>query len=329
MADSNTTSINWNTIPTATSNLSIGTHTLHLTISGPPRPTPKTPLILIFCGSGDITLSWTRVQSLISPHHRILVYDRSGLGLSQPRPKSLGPIKHTAVTAAEDLIALLKAAELEGPYVICAHSYGAIIAREFLHLKDKDVVGMVLAEASQERQYTLFRVPDENIMAISKGVKESWVTGLKEDSNLSREEWRERAIQISNGKEATWEEAMGFIEVCKTLEGKRQMEGCVLGDRPLSVVRCHGKRDFERVFEAGVEMGNGTEQQRREFKALLDRWDEADHDLKTEQLKLSRNSRYVHISDCGHNVQLTRPDVVAKEIRWVMDSIEKKTAALL
>lgn len=210
--------------------------------------------------------------------------------------------------------------------MLCAHSYGAIIAREFLHLKNKDIVGMVLAEASQERQYTLFKVPDENIMAISKGVKESWVTGLKEDSNLSREEWRERAIQISNGEEAGLEEAMGFIEVCKTLEGKRQIEECVLGDRPLSVVRCHGKRDFERVFEAGVKMGNGTVEQRREFKNLLDRWDDADHDLKTEQLKLSRKSRYVHVEDCGHNVQLTRPDVVAEEIRWVMDSIEKKPA---
>lgn len=41
----------------------------------------------------------------------------------------------------------------------------------------------------------------------------------------------------------------------------------------------------------------------------------ADQSLKREQLRLSMNSRLRNVPDCGHNVHLARPDVVAEEVR--------------
>ncbi|KAF4637457.1 hypothetical protein G7Y89_g606 [Cudoniella acicularis] len=318
---------NWNTTPFASSLVSIGTHSLHLSICGPPRQTSSQPLIVIFPGAGDIAASWLRVSRLVSSHFRLLLYDRSGFTNSEARPG--GPPRQAAVTAAEELRALLKATDLKPPYVLCAHSYGAIIAREFLHLAGEEVVGMVLADGSTERQNLFFKIPDEDANTVCQGVNLARVTGLREDSKLSREEWRERAILISRGADATLEEQSAFNEVCETLREKKQIEKRVLGERPLSVIRCSWKRDFEKMYQAGVEAGNGTVEQRRAVREMLDGWEDIDKDLKEEQLKLSRNSRFVHLPDCGHNVQLLRPDVVAEEIQWVMNSISKEPVALL
>lgn len=130
---------------------------------------------------------------------------------------------------------------------------------------------------------------------------------------------------MAGGTEATGQEVSAYVEVCETLGAKKQIERRVLGDKPLTVIRSCGRKDFEGVYNAGVEAGNGTSEQRRAFHELLQKWDDMDRELKEEQLKLSRNSRMVFLPDCGHNVQLLRPDVVASEIQLMMDSFAQQS----
>jgi pimeloyl-ACP methyl ester carboxylesterase len=304
---------------TKSSLVSIGTHNLFLTASGPPR-CPDEPLVIVFSGAGDVTASWVAVERLVSTFSRILRYDRSGLGQSESHPEQC-PASHLATSAAEELDLALQATRIAAPYVLCAHSYGAIVAREFLHRRPNDVVGVVLADPSTERQCHFFRVPDPNIIAVTGDLNFARVTGLRDDAKLSSEGWRSRAAQIARGAAATEEEGRAFVEVCETLAEKKQLEKQVLGAKPLSVIRCNSRRDFERIYEAGVRAENGTDKQRRAFRELLDPWEEVDKELKEEQLRLSCNSRIVHLPDSGHNVQLVRPDIVADEIRWVLGNI--------
>jgi pimeloyl-ACP methyl ester carboxylesterase len=305
------------------SRVSIGTHSLFISVSGPVR-CPREPLVIAFPGAGDTAASWVAVERLVSSFSRILLYDRSGLGHSDnylnPSP---GRDSALAVTAAKELHFALQTTGITGPFIFCAHSYGAIVAREFLHLYPTDVFGMVLADASTERQCHYFRVQDPNISAVLGSLNFARVTGLRDDAQLSREEWRERAALIARGVLAAEEEAQAFVEVCEMLAGKRQLENQVLNAKPLSVIRCNSKRDYEKIYQAGAEAGNGTDEQRRAFRELLDSWEEVDRELKEEQLHLSCNSRLVYLPDCGHNVQLMRPDAVAGEIRWVMENIVK------
>lgn len=307
-----TSAIDW-AIHTGSSMISIGTHRLYITINGPPR-NPQDPLVIILAGAGDVASSYTALSPIIACTSRILLYDRSGLGRSEPCPAI-----SAAVHAAKELHSLLDAMKLRPPLLLVAHSYGAIVAREYLHLYDDDVVGMVLADGSTERQCDYFRLPDENINAVLGNLKVAHVTGLRADAKLSRDQWRERAIDIGRGAVAAQAEADSYVEVCRTLAEKKQFENRVLGERPLSVIWCNGARDYERIYEKGVEVGNGTPLQRKAFRELLDRWEVIDKELKEEQLQLSLNTHFVHLSDCGHNVHLVRPDIVADEIRWVLE----------
>ena len=224
--------------------ISIGTHKLYISTSGPTRM-PGDPLLIVFPGANAVCESWEPVSSLLHNTVRVLLYDRSGLGRSEK-----GPDRETGPMAAEELSLLLKAVHLPGPYVLVAHSYGGCVAREFLHLHSRDVVGMVLSE-----------------------------TGTETKCRYAEEQYRRQ----------------------------------VLGDCPLSVIR------GESAFSARRgEDGSMPDEQRRARDLMLEAMGKADEQLKREQLRLSRNSRFRNVPDCGHNVHLTHPDVVAEEVRWVL-----------
>lgn len=299
--------------------ISIGTHHLSFSISGQPRA-PHEPLVVIIPGSGDVASSYIAVEPLVAQFAQILLYDRSGLGNSQR-----GPSPPLAVTSAIELHKLLQATKQQPPFLLAAHSYGGIITREYYHLYPNEVCGMVLFDTATERNLEYFQVPDPNIAAVLGNLNMAQVTGLREDAKLSRDQWRQRAIDMARGDETAQAEADAdaVVEVCRALAEKKQFDRQAMGDKPLSIIRCNSARDYERIYAAGVEAGNGTEAQQRAFRRTLDQWESAMQDLSNDQLRLSSKTHFVYLHDCGHNVQLVRPDVVAGEIKWVVDQVRR------
>ncbi|KAJ0426716.1 Alpha/beta hydrolase family-domain-containing protein [Aspergillus carlsbadensis] len=302
----------------------------------------KSPLIVIIAGAGDVAASYVALERLLRPFASVFLYDRTGLGRSECPPEGTG-YKPNAVRAAEELHALLSAlaiapktkeneSETEceceaGPesspqtYILVAHSYGGIIAREFLHLYSTRVAGLVLVDCATERSSELLTFPDPNIAAVMRDLNFARVTGLRGDTVLSDEEWRVRARDIRAGAAMAGAEAKSFVEVCETLRDKNQVTNQALGERPLVVIRANGVRDYERVYEAGLAAGYGSSEEQRAFRELLDRWEGIDREVQEGQLGLSSVSRLVRIQDCGHNVHLVRPDVVVEGVRWVLERI--------
>ena len=78
---------------------------------------------------------------------RILLYDRFGLSRSEH-----GLNRDTRPIATDELSMLLKAIDLPGPYILVPNSYGGCVVREFLHMRRRDVVGMVLSETGTKTE---------------------------------------------------------------------------------------------------------------------------------------------------------------------------------
>ena len=91
----------------------------------------------------------------------------------------------------------------------------------------------------------------------------------------------------------------------------------VLRDCPLSVIR--GEAAFCAQRGEGMNVLN---EQDRAREGMLEAMAKADEHLKREQLKLSTNSRFTNVPDCGHNVHLTHPDAVVEEIKWVLSNVK-------
>ncbi len=98
---------------------------------------------------------WFGFQSLVSETTRVCSYDRAGLGMSDPRPVSVGPV--TSGLQADELHTLLGDAGIPPPYVLLGHSYGGMIVRLFAARYPDETAGMVLEDSSQEDEVALYK----------------------------------------------------------------------------------------------------------------------------------------------------------------------------
>jgi pimeloyl-ACP methyl ester carboxylesterase len=160
----------------------IGGRKLHLHCQGTGSPT-----VIFEAGAGLAGWDWLRVHPHIAKRTRACIYDRAGLGFSEPSGRP-----GTAANAADDLHALLTAAKLSPPFVLVAHSYGAMSARLFARQHAEWVSGLVLVDAHHEDEAPrLDRVTDgkySRLMASlepeMKACAEAAGNGFKADPKL-------------------------------------------------------------------------------------------------------------------------------------------------
>jgi pimeloyl-ACP methyl ester carboxylesterase len=109
---------------------------------------------------------------------------------------------------------------------------------------------------------------------------------------------------------------------------RAQYRGQVLGARPLSVIRGNTLIAKWAQYEAAVAAAAVESAALTAQGQFLEATDREDERLKKAQLALSRNHRYVHVPDCGHNVVQDRPDVVEAEVRWIMANLRPDGSGL-
>lgn len=105
------------------------------------------PTVLLESGFGAWSNAWVTTAPRIATVTRVCAYDRAGAGFSDP-----GPMPRDGAAIARDLDAGLKAAHIEGPFVVVGHSAGGLYARLFAARRRNDVVGLVFVDSSVEHQ---------------------------------------------------------------------------------------------------------------------------------------------------------------------------------
>lgn len=109
---------------------------------------------------------------------------------------------------------------------------------------------------------------------------------------------------------------------------QQQYKKRIFGDKPLVVIRGNTLIAKWREYEQALSIHEGDASANASLiaqKQLLEVTDREDERLKKSQMALSRNSRYVHVPDCGHNIIQDRPDVVVEQVCWVMENLETST----
>ena len=301
--------------------VSIGTHSLFLQASGPPR-NPGDSVVIFESGLGGNGLSWASVARLVSRFARIYIYSRSGLGKSQRQPT---PSPRTATAMAAELSSLLNAAAIDPPFILVSHSYGGVIAREFLAQRTADIVGMVFVDTNTERT-EIERPSDMPLFLKILGTLDiNTILEMDKRHSFTPEEWM--AIEKSddeNGAAVTEAEYQEMASSGLILGSKNQLNSTILGNYPVSVIRGDSARDIRKILNAGVAAGNGTKEQHEKMKFFVDELADIDERHQREQLKLSKCGRVVYARKSGHNVQMTEPEVVAEEIRWIWDTLNER-----
>jgi pimeloyl-ACP methyl ester carboxylesterase len=104
------------------------------------------PAVVIATSLGEPGHGWAEIQRRLAQHTTVVLYDRAGLGWSDPGPWPTGK------RIVDDLHALLDAARIPPPYVLVGHSVGGLHVRLYAARHPEQVAGLVLVDSSHPDQ---------------------------------------------------------------------------------------------------------------------------------------------------------------------------------
>src|SRR5258705_7135769 len=124
--------------------IDVGGYRLHINCAG--NPINGSPTVVMDAGGYDSSETWNKVQPEIAKFARVCVYDRAGLGKSEPR---LNP-SYPSQEVIKDLHTLLAKAHIAPPLVLVGHSFGGMNVRLYASQHPQEIVGMVLVDSVHE-----------------------------------------------------------------------------------------------------------------------------------------------------------------------------------
>jgi pimeloyl-ACP methyl ester carboxylesterase len=299
----------------------LGGYKLHLYCTGQGKPA-----VVLSIGSGDFSFDWLPVQQRVSSFTRVCSYDRGGEAWSD-----LGPNPHTHRQEAYDLRRLLKAAGVDGPFVMVGQSMGGTIIREFARQNPQEVAGMILVDAGHEDSHFLnpkglFRERDtskgrpipplrdtvgpqdqlspETIAQIQASIKQMdfkpEIEPPFDKLPADAQKLRLWALGLLPHFAATYNDFAGE-EAADAYEWK-QAHPRPFGDIPL-IVLTRSENNYPPKFA----------------KQLTEEHEQQQADLAT----LSTNAKHILVPNSGHHIQVDQPQAVADAIREIVKQARK------
>lgn len=277
----------------------VGGYKMHIDCTGQGSPT-----VVLESGLGDTYISWRKVQPQISKFARVCSYDRAGLGYSKSssRPR-------TSKVIAEELHALLEAADIAPPYVLVGHSMGGFHVRVFASLYRNEVAGVVLVDASHPDQENRFPPELKNLegswMRESEFLAYTMPLGVPRLLNLCDDD------PVARAAECNFHSARESVAELKAFpESAAQTAASgTLDDLPLAVL----SRDPDKPSA--------------DLPADLAQPTNAAWEKMQEQLAhLSTRGTRTVAKNSGHYIQIDRPDVVIDAVRSVVEQVRASQA---
>ena len=278
----------------------IGGSKMHIHCTG-----QGSPAVILDSGLGDSYVAWRKVQPEIAKFSQVCSYDRAGLGYSDPTSEP-----RTSKIIAEQLHALLQAAQIPPPYVLVGHSMGGYDVRLYASLYRSDVVGMVLVDASHPDQ-------ENRLPAQLKGMEGSWqreaefieytmpigiprLLGLCDEHPLAR---------AAGCNFQTAREGVAELKAFNTSAAQASAAGS-LGDMPLAVLS-HDPDKPSSEFPPDLD------------KSVNQAWDK----MQDELANLSTRGTRAIAKNSGHYIQSDRPDMVIDAVRNVTEQARQLQSA--
>ena len=237
-------------------------------------------------GAGGSSRDWTKVILMLPPEIRTVAYDRAGVGKSEK-----GPLPQTMAQNVFELHELLKAAKIKGPIILVGQSIGGLIVRFYTEQYGKYVAGVVLVDPAHESSF---------LGSMKYG---GWVR--------LREKAVGKAIpkpQIKDSISSSYDSTADYMaEEFHNMSLSNTKNPQELGNRPLI------------ILGAGIrKQPPGTPDE--QWKGLRDERDKQIQELTI----LSSNSRFILDPKSSHSIQNDNPEIVAKSIQTIINSITSK-----
>ena len=256
------------------------------------------PIIVFESGLGTPMDNWDRVLDGVAKLAPLVVYDRPGVGQSEPN-QEIPTIKNVA----DRLVKMLNHLKLKPPYVLVGHSFGGVYVRGFAVYYPEKLAGLVIidpgdfTETNKNKRdyYEVFGWDDRRI----DQMVEKLTAGLEGRNNR-----RPPAIQREG----------------KVLADLRAADFKEINDHPLPNIPVHiitgGRFDMpkhmrSKEFDDEVLF-------RSKMKHRVARW--------TDVIQSVDKGMLFYSGDAGHFVHYDDPELVISSIKIVLQDYQKLKA---
>lgn len=279
------------------------------------------PAVILDSGGSAPGYSNLSLQTRISRFTRTCWFDRAGLGWSDP-----SPVPQTSAAIADDLHALLHAAEIAPPYILVGQSFSGFNVRVFAGKYASEVAGVVLVDSAQEDQQRyeprstlapVNRLPTSVRGLLCRAVPWAAKVGLVRLLPNASGRSREVPLGFTQSQAATLHglelQPKSFVAGagCNAWEKSAAEARAAgnLGDRPLI------------VLTAGKPFSTGDPEADKELAAFHEIWV---HQLQPKLAQLSTRGQQVIVESSGHGIGEEASDAVVGAIRQVLSDTREK-----
>jgi pimeloyl-ACP methyl ester carboxylesterase len=270
------------------------------------------PTVVVVPALGSLGLEWARVQRSLVPEIAVVLYDRAGLGWSDP-----GPWPRSAGRIADELHQLLQAAGILAPYLLVGHSLGGLVVRLYAARHPDGVAGMVVVDPTPEdyqrrigRLNWRSSIPGIWLRAARLQLQPLGLRRLASDLGLShgpdcaaaREyppDFRAAGLALASSSRHRRTVVHELLALTHSATEART-EATTVGELPVTVL-IGGSRGRERWHPTWVAMQ-----------------EELAH-------RLSTRSHHLVAGHTGHHVHLDDPELVIRVIRQRLKQLEPQT----
>jgi len=274
------------------------------------------PTIVLEAGQNNSSITWCLVAPELAKHARVFLYDRPGLGWSEP---SESP--RTAAVITEELHRLLLQEGIPGPYILVGHSMGGLYAKVFAAHHPDEVKAVVFVDAANEQQRRRWSAAQEaaTVRLIANLQRQfriyAWLasTGIMAlapekipvDPRLTPAAAAEYRAQLAKGPEV-------FDTMIRELEAQAtsftEVQAMAIKKLEAPVVVLRRGRPFPMGAPEDLPPGTVEETERT--------W----RQLQEDTAMLSASGRVVEAQNSGHDIQLDEPQLVVNAILSVFPS---------
>jgi pimeloyl-ACP methyl ester carboxylesterase len=254
------------------------------------------PTVLLLSGALSASDAWhaadqrgPKVYPSVARYTRVCAYDRPGvvrrdgeLSRSDPAPQPTN-----ARIAADDLDALLQAADVPGPYVLVPHSFSGTVARVFAAEHPDQVKGIVFVDVLTPEVRRL----------------------------MTADEWAQVAVGNAPSAEALAEyparEQADFPTSLDQVEAS-----AALG--PMPVVVLTSSKSWHDLYADAFDKGQSPPGVSRDFGAVVDKNAPIAH---AQLAALFPGSEHITDTKAGHDIMIDNAPLVIRSIREVVAAV--------
>ncbi len=272
------------------------------------------PTVILAAGRNDTAISWTPILAALAAQTHVVVYDRAGLGASDP---DAGPGPPTVDRQVADLATVIDHTSA-GPCVVAGHSWGGLLAQVLAYRRPELVAGLVLVDPAHEDMMNGVPRPVRRInLYLSKRLPSVLLT-LGVLTPAVRRRARRTAARFSDDPRiqvAVAEAYLAHARRSQVRASRDELRGIVASTTLLWESRAAFSSQSPDVPLVVLSATRGSPRRLRQYWTKL----QADMVATTHRGK----SRHIVVADTRHTIHHDRPDLVAEVILDLVDEVRR------